>query len=263
MLTSYDYKGDELNEISNDLCKNTLAYALSTEEERKMLLEIFSLIANYTLESISLQYHIFNSKTMIGIDKTLTISKWIDENIELLNGINLNNMSEINRNVLNLLYQLEIDLKYPFELVGIVLNHWIQGKTLIEIQTSEDMQESNLSIFQIEDICRGNISYGLSFLVGNIIDIGQEQLENIKDDLMVYQKFIKYGLNNNIAINIYELGLSDRHISQEISQIIGLKNLNNAEIIESIKYHSVEIFTFLDSMPSCFKNTLDQIFRLS
>lgn len=263
LLTSYDYKGDELNEISNDLCKNTLAYALSTEEERKMLLEIFSLIANYTLESISLQYHIFNSKTMIGIDKTLTISKWIDENIELLNGINLNNMSEINRNVLNLLYQLEIDLKYPFELVGIVLNHWIQGKTLIEIQTSEDMQESNLSIFQIEDICRGNISYGLSFLVGNIIDIGQEQLENIKDDLMVYQKFIKYGLNNNIAINIYELGLSDRHISQEISQIIGLKNLNNAEIIESIKYHSVEIFTFLDSMPSCFKNTLDQIFRLS
>jgi hypothetical protein len=105
-------------------------------------------------------------------------------------------------------------------------------------------------------MCENGFAYDGILVLGALIElIPTLNIDN--PDLLVnvlqrLQKRLKYGLPNQIAIVLYELGFADRvvaiELSSSFSEILPDKDL----IIQSLKSQREEVFLKLNQYPSYF-----------
>ena len=106
----------------------------------------------------------------------------------------------------------------------------------------------------------------MNFLIGNICDliaVDEENEEQVdpRNILTLLQKKVKYGVPNMTAISICESIFNDRLLAIEISQILFDANIGTDKILNILKAHSEEIFSYLDLYPEYFKDRLSMLMR--
>ncbi len=133
-----------------------------------------------------------------------------------------------------------------------ICQQWIQGTMpldMLPLLPSKDID-------QLLDICHKYISYEMSFLVGNIIDLlprnDDDEVTELYSMLSLLQRKLKYGVPNLTSVSICELLFWDRYISTEISKIIHNTTLASSDLKDYLILNEKEIRKFLSEMPSYF-----------
>lgn len=135
-----------------------------------------------------------------------------------------------------------------FNTLSIFIELWTMGYPYYKIAN-----KLNINIEDVEKIANKIISYNYSFFLGNILDIINsmfEEKDTLSDFIKLYQKRVKYGVSNEIAIKLYENGLEDRYIAQSISDFIDNGQRNDLKDILKESLDKCE--SFLKDMPSIF-----------
>lgn len=235
---------DLLHEISNKLLENTLAFYLATQEEKNLLRQLFDAIES------KIEGKIGNIKKyagpMISMADADKIIEWIKNN-------NINTGKRIAKDLLDLIENLfgevypSLNLKKGFAL------SWIRGDSYEQMN-----KEYEIKIYDIEKLCQYNISYQMSFLVGNIIDLVDVECVNI-DALKLLQQALRYGVNTRTAISICEKIFNDRFLAKQMTDIIGNNGVSTDEIVTFVKLKKEKMISLLSCYPSYFINVVESI----
>jgi len=259
-LFSIDSCENSTENIEEKLCKLTLAYELADEEEKSFLMNLFKAIAKNVSENTDNINHILQAKAMTGIQNTVIISKWISENIADLENKNVDDMIE---RILPLYHNIsENKEKYSNEAIFAILKFWINGEPLCSIYNNvSSLLPPKQDIIRLEKFCRKSIAYSFSFLVGNIIDLCEQLTDSMKLQLQYLQKRLKYGLKTLTSISIYEEGLSDRIITQQIANLLENYSIDEKQIVEILRNNREQIENILQNYPSFFSEEFRRICR--
>lgn len=234
--------------IGESICKDTLAYYLADEEEKGMLLSVFRVIEE-KVAVLSERQRVKYSASMTAVDCGKAIEAWIDE-IDLLN--HFYTEMDMLQLVVSLYFSLYRTKLMEAELLRLC-QQWIEGEMPLEM-----LKESSFTdIDQLMATCHETISYELSFLVGNIIDLLPESDdENIGSELYsnlsLLQRKLKYGVPNLTAISVCESLFWDRHIAIEIATMIRNESATSSDLDAYLLYNKDNILEYLENMPSYF-----------
>lgn len=241
---------DDGHIIANEICKNTLAYFLASEEEKIILEKLFDVIATKIKRFNTKQVYNF-SRSMIGIDLLLVIEKWIAER-----GITeiCYTESELFDMIITFFKETHV-IKKVVDSFDAVCKLWIEGKMPKEIH-----KETGCDIFEIDECCSKVLSYELNFFIGNICDMisisDDEEQINPYSLLCLLQQKVKYGVPTKTAISICEKIFNDRHLSVKIATILGDDNIGTEEIVAIIKNNEERIKEMLKGYPEYFEERL-------
>lgn len=128
------------------------------------------------------------------------------------------------------------------------------------------MKRGNYVKLAVEDIlaiCDGDFGYSASLIISSIVEILSsmdsegEYFETIEEIKEIGQQ-LKYGLEKQTEIFVYELGFNDRYIAKEITKIIG-EHSNKKKVRKAIKANASEINAFLDDYPSLYQERLQNL----
>lgn len=252
LMFSVDSESDR-HEITENVCKNTLAYWLASNEEKIQLLNIFGKAEEKLAKYSSDQLRNY-SYAMSGITDSLIIEKWIVEQ-ELVK------VQYQEQDLLNKIVDFfkegrkikESDKLYE------ICRMWINGCTPFEIS-----QTLAIDINDVDDICSKTISYELNFFIGNINDlitIDEETVVNPCPIFSVLQKNVKYGVPSITAVSICEKVFNDRILSLKIANLLGNPEIQIDRIIPTIDWMKDDIFTLLQDYPQYFTDRIKFVLR--
>ena len=233
-----------LRSISKRLLENSLAFYLGNETEKKSLSQLFSAI-ELKIEGKIDDIHKY-SGTMVSMADADKILEWI--NARKIN-TELKSMKELLDTIEDLFNEIfpSLSIKDGFSL------SWIRGDSYEKISN-----DYKLKIYDVEKISQYNISYQMSFLVGNIIDLVDAECVNL-DSLSLLQQALRYGVNTRTAISICEKIFNDRYLAGLITQILGDKVIKPDEIVQAVKLKREKILTLLSDYPTYFTNVVENI----
>lgn len=233
-----------LHEISNKLLENTLAFYLATQEEKILLRQIFGAIES------KLEGHIGNIKkyagTMISMADADKIIEWVKDNSVNTEKRTAKDLLDLIENLFGEVYP-SLNLKKGFAL------SWIRGDSYEQMSKNYDVK-----IYDIEKLCQYNVSYQMSFLVGNIIDLVEAECVNI-DALKLLQQALRYGVNTKTEISICDKIFNDRVLAKKMTNIIGNNGVTTDEIVASVKSKKEKMIELLSDYPSFFINIVENI----
>lgn len=241
---SLDEKSFSLKSASDLLLKNTLAYYLGNEFEKKLLAQLFNAIESKILVKIDdIQKY---SRTMASVEDADKIIEWINAN-----NVNLEHISE---NKLLVLIEALFKEIYPsISLDNGMALAWIRGDSYQKI--SNDFE---IKTYDVERISQYNISYQMSFLVGNVIDLADTECVNL-EALSLLQCELRYGVNTRTAVSICEKIFNDRYLAKLMASIIGDSSVANEDIISIIKKNRERILLLLNDYPDFFANVIKSV----
>ena len=235
---------ESLNDISNTLLCNSLAYYLADENEQQLLKQLFDAVKSL----VEGQFLIIQkySRAMVPIADANDILDWIEK-------YNINTDNQSVRDLLSLIEVL-FEKIYPSLQIykGFALS-WICGDSY------EQMSKLfNLKMYEVEKTCQFSMSYQMSFLVGNIVDLVDSECVNL-EVLRLLQQALRYGVKSRTEISICERVFNDRFIAKEITNIIGNKELSLNDIVHAICNKKKEILLLLANYPSYFESVIHNL----
>lgn len=238
--------------IASEICKETLAYFMANDDEKVLLERIFDVIA---LKISDFDYSQLKNyaRTMIGIDLSLQIEKWIAENY-------LTQQNYTNEQLVEMIisfFQETHTLKKGTKCFADICQMWLDGCSFVGMYES-----TSLPIADLEDICNKSISYELSFFVGSIIDIieiSDEDIVNPLPNLLRLQRRLKYGVKTETAVSICEKIFNDRFLANLLADEIGHDAIETNSIVGVIQSHKDDILDILSAYPTYFSERVQWI----
>ncbi len=233
-----------------EICKSTLAYSLANDEEKTLLEKVFIRIEEKIL-GLSTNKIANYALSMIGIDMSEKIEAWIIKN-QLTDKI----FSESGLMDLVKCFFMETHtIRKCKDDFSAICNLWIEGKTPFEINTITDNDMND-----IDDVCSKQISYELSFFIGNIRDLLADNTglfkEELEEQLSIIQKKVKYGVPSLTALSICEKVFNDRLLAVKISDVLEDDDISEDEIITSLQQRKENIEELLNDYPEFFWNRI-------
>ena len=250
---SIDENADKQS-VATDICKETLAYFMANDDEKALLERIFDIIALKISEFDHSQLKNY-ARTMIGIDLSLQIEKWIAEK-------HLTQQNYTNEQLVKILISFFLEthtLKKEIDCFADICQMWLDGCSFVEMH-----ERTFLPIADLEDICSKSISYELSFFVGNIIDIieiNDEDLVNPLPNLLLLQRRLKYGVKTETAVSVCEKIFNDRFLANLLADEIGHDAIEANSIVGVMKSHKEDILDILSAYPTYFSERVHWICR--
>lgn len=197
-------------------------------------------------EEIDDEDTLFQKQQMISMEDADKIIEWIEHN-------NINTDKRIAKELLDLIENVfgevypSLNLKKGFAL------SWVRGDSYEQMN-----KDYEIKIHDIEKLCQYNVSYQMSFFVGNIIDLVDAECVNI-DALNLLQQALRYGVNTKTEVSICEKIFNDRFLAKQMKDIIGNNGVSTDEIIKFVKSKKKEMLSLLSSYPSYFINVIENI----
>jgi len=218
------------------LAQQTLAYNLSSEIDKETILSVFDLIAKNIEKKCPLEVErLAFGRTLFGLTQAQEIKDWIISNIGALE--RCVSESEI------------LDLLWPFvfsqsnskgvhkiesgDNLRSLVSEWVSGIPYHALRTHLvkagskliwGSQRRELANEHVIDACESGIAYDGTLLLGSVIEllrlIKPDVDQQLVDKLLTLQKKLRYGLPSVDAIQLYEMGITDRHISQVLSSVL-------------------------------------------
>lgn len=237
LLAKTEQRGDTINvNCVDDYLHTLLAYELANDEEKKQLIKLFESIFN-KIQQLGIDYNKAGKSLgniNLGIYIEGIISKYqLNENeypeAELLS-IVLNSFSGF--------YGYSIDINLCLD--------WINGETLSSI-----MNKYSISIYDVEELCYGTISYSLSFFISNIIDYMEDNANS--NFLNILKSKIKFGVNSKTKIIMSEALFDDRYIVNTVCNILNQDVENEYVLRDLLVSKKDEIVNLLGNVPTYFR----------
>lgn len=232
--------------VALNICRSTLAYTLANDEEKALLERVFIRIEEKILK-LSTNKIANYALSMIGIDMSEKIESWINDN-QLTD--KLFSESELMDLVKCFFIETHTIRKCKDDFLTIC-DLWVDGKTPFEMHTIADNDMND-----IDDVCSKQISYELSFFIGNIRDLLADSTglfkDELEEELSLMQKKVKYGVPTLTALSICEKVFYDRLLAVKISDVLEDDDISEDEIIISIQQRKEEIMELLNDYPEFF-----------
>ncbi len=272
-----NYFGKDEANFTNIVTKQTLGYQLASEDEKEKLIHLFDTIKNHSLLLTKGELNLYTI-TSLGFDSSKFLSQWLSEKIEEINQVN----SEIE--LVNIIFPQLVLLREnalvkkitDSSIFSKLCELWIQGESYREIliycQNNHFtlIRYNKLASFTIQDvieICDSILAYSTILPLNGIVAFMNDSQNNLNINLIKkLQKKIRYGLPNNLSINIYELGFSDRGVAQIIAKIIdkdsffsSLPSISKQLTKRLIREKKDSIETVLKDFPQYFVDTLQKL----
>ena len=272
-----NYFGKDEANFTNIVTKQTLGYQLASEDEKEKLIHLFDTIKNHSLLLTKGELNLYTI-TSLGFDSSKFLSQWLSEKIEEINQVNY----EIE--LVNIIFPQLVLLREnalvkkitDSSIFSKLCELWIQGESYREIliycQNNHFtlIRYNKLASFTIQDvieICDSILAYSTILPLNGIVAFMNDSQNNLNINLIKkLQKKIRYGLPNNLSINIYELGFSDRGVAQIIAKIIdkdsffsSLPSISKQLTKRLIREKKDSIETVLKDFPQYFVDTLQKL----
>jgi superfamily II DNA/RNA helicase len=221
---------------TEELAKETLAHHLASSEDRKQLVALFRMLAEFVEEyqpNTTLQT--VYGKTLLDVVDSEIVKEWVEENVARLTA-----SADSTEDLLILLWpcvtsvlQEEFSRYMPTSAVFPVVQSWTRGEsfeTIMKIwltnggaiRHGQGTRKTRME--DIEDLCENAISYQSTLIIAAITEIlvsfEREDTEDAIRTLSALQKQLKYGILDSDEIAIYELGFADRIVAQALRPII-------------------------------------------
>jgi hypothetical protein len=252
-LLSEETGVNELLLMVDEIVKNTYSYFQSNTEEQNTL----SKICNYRARKYIPYIESNKFKEIKGSSVSLSSYDEIDKNIDFNNNIWF--ASDVSQSdLINFLFDNSIFTlqtykeilskfnawnKVEIDSAGFktILLLWLSGKWYCDIS-----KYTGLDIKVILRLINNLFSYEFQRLISAIIHIVEIRNENkeISPFIINWPKMVQYGLDSQLKLDLYELGLSDRVAIIKIEQYLenfSYSHLSKKELIEFIKINTATI----------------------
>jgi hypothetical protein len=266
-MSQAEKNGDDPRESANELLSNSLAYHQATEAQKTVLREVFSYLQEriLTLEPSAERRLVF-ARTVFDIPENQELTRFVNKAApEISSATSIGELLSIFWPVI---YKFNENSAIMSCKDGSSLNRaakgWLDGRSFANIYslfTDVKFGRFNATIDHIVDVCENGFGYHGSMIIGACIDLlfPDGEGDNSSRQLMrVFQKAVKYGLPTEEAIAAYEIGMTDRPLTMQLSPFIPAK-ASRRKIIASLRSHQAEIERIVESYPSYFSSKLREI----
>ena len=259
----------------NSLAEETFAFFLADDQQKEHIRDLFQLLSgNISAKITDPNRRKTYGRTLYGVLDAQAIEEWVQSNIASLLSI----VEEIE--LLELLWPLFIrhiksgvftKFDKP-EVLKEIVQGWISGLPFRELMGIIGQRDAKMiwgtqlrefKIDNIVDLFEMKLAYDGGLLIGAVSEfvgtLDQDQTGELIDRLQIFQKRLKYGLPTEISIALYELGFSDRVISQDLAATLKISNSNKKELIILLRGSIGEASHVIEKYPKYFHNVLSKI----
>jgi len=276
LLSNWDAVDNGLMEEDiADLAEQTLAYFLADDEKREQIQELFKLLAENISENITdANRRKAFGKTLYGVNDAKAIEGWVQDNADEL--IAAQNGDEvialiwplITEHIHNRAFN-KFDKK---DILEEIAKKWISGTPFHELFRIADKNKCKLGkgkrprkvkIENIIDICEGGLAYDGALLVSALCEfvemLDREGTGDPINRLQLFQKRLKYGLPTETTIALYELGFSDRVISQDLAASLNLAATQMKDLVKALKKDRDGANAVMEKYPRYFQERMNEL----
>jgi POLQ-like helicase len=262
-----------------ELAKGTLAFHLADEAMRATILSLFQLLSDNVADAIKQLPKVKHfGRTLFGLHDARAISGWLDSHIEGLRHIQ--DRDELVDYIWPLLGEIITNktaqkLTNP-ELLPETAKMWAQGHSYNAIwgflkssgaKLTWGSKFRSLTIQHIVNLCEGAFSFDGTLIIGAIIElIDQQQTDGDQDGdgelierLQLLLKALKYGLPNETAIAIHEIGFSDRVVALQLHEALGQETGDKDTIKLLLRANPDISRSWMSEFPSFYTDKMDEI----
>jgi len=276
LLSNWDAVDNGLTEADiADLAEQTLAYFLADDEKREQIQELFKLLAENISENITdVNRRKAFGKTLYGVNDAKAIEGWVQDNADELIA------AQDGDQVLDLVWPLitghvhnkafnKFDKK---DVLKEITKKWISGTPFHELFRIADKNKCKLGkgkrprkvkIENIIDICEGGLAYDGALLVSALCEfvemLDREGTGDPINRLQLFQKRLKYGLPTETTIALYELGFSDRVISQDLAASLNLAATQKKDLVKALKKDRDGANAVMEKYPRYFQGRMNEL----
>jgi POLQ-like helicase len=258
---------------SEELAASTLAYHLASEELKPAVKQLFVSIAEYveSREPAAAKQAVY-AKTLLGVKSAKAVEQWVNDNRALLLTL------ESNEGWLQMVWSLfaeQSDDKFfhavaPESLSIQLATKWIQGvpyMTLFAHSTVEkgskpwgEKQRRKLTDDDTVVFCESTLGFECSLILAAVAQFLFGDSAASKEEasaLTMFQKALKYGLPDWLAISCYECGFADRVLAQKLAEAVRIAGFEGKFFFPALTRHSDVVRTVLTNYPSYFATIVD------
>lgn len=266
---------DETQIDASIVASHTLGYHLANDIEKERIIDLFKSISAYIMNNVSgLEKRKTFNKTLLGIEQLIELDKWVVDNFydicSCQNEIDLLKMiipelvkysdKKIMNTVINIDYVAEIACKWiTGHSYEDIVNYSVENNVLLFKRGREAIANLN----EIIDICDNGFGYSsiqIINAISEIISLQGGETESVTRMLESLCKKMRYGLPSVESINLYELGISDRYVSQLIaSELPTFPHTSKHKLRSIIISNKDYILSLLEPYPRVFTTTIKNV----
>ncbi|MFG6116953.1 hypothetical protein ACGTN9_17515 [Halobacillus sp. MO56] len=273
---------DDSTELGDEeiilLSTSTLSHFIGNEDKREQIEKLFELLLTNIKEKVrDEEKRVIYGKTLFGVDISIDIEEWTYRNLENIRSCRsydclLKLIWPIMKKHINNKTFKKVEDK---DILLDLLIGWSEGysyKLLFDMVSNSgaklqsEKQTRNINLGHLIELCDNAFSFDASLIISAVTDVVEflhPREDTVSENLKTLQKKVKYGLPNKSSIIFYELGFSDRVISQDLSENFQGSYPTRSRLIRGIKKRYKEITRILSKYPSYYQSVMSNIFNVN
>ena len=276
LLSHWDESEDGLSEADvTRLAEGTLAFFLADAQKKEHIRELFQLLAGNISANITdpARRKIYG-RTLYGIQDAQAIEGWVQTNADsLLSIVDETEALDLAWPLLTRHINSGVFTKFDKpEVLKEIAHGWISGKPFSDLLKIIRKRKAKMiwgtrrrefKIDHVVEVCEGALAYDGALVVGAVSEfietIDKDGTEDLINRLQIFQKRLKYGLPTETTIALYELGISDRVISQDLATSLNLTASQKTDLVKALKQDRDVATAVMEKYPSYFQDRMNEL----
>ncbi|MGB5231373.1 MAG: DEAD/DEAH box helicase [Desulfoprunum sp.] len=257
------------------LAEETLAFFLADDQKKGHIRELFQLLAeNISTKITDPARRKIYGRTLYGVQDALAIEGWVQSNAaSLLSIVDETEALDLAWPLLTRHIKGGVFTKFDKpEVLKEIAHGWIIGKSFSDLLKIIRKRKAKMiwgtrrrefKIDHVVGVCEGTLAYDGALLVGALCEfietLGQDGTGDLISRLQLFQKRLKYGLPTETTIILYELGFSDRVISQDLAASLNLSATQKKDVIKALKQNRDAAIAVIENYPTYFQERMNEL----
>ena len=276
LLSHWDESEDGLSEADvTRLAEGTLAFFLADDQKKEHIRELFQLLAGNISGNITdpTRRKIYG-RTLYGIQDAKSIEGWVQTNADsLLSIVDETEALDLAWPLLTQHINSGVFTKFDKpEVLKEIAHGWISGKSFSDLlkiirkrkaKMRWGTQRREFKIDHVVEVCEGALAYDGALVVGAVSEfietIDKDGTEDLINRLQIFQKRLKYGLPTETAIALYELGFSDRVITQDLAASLNLAATQKIDLVKALQKVRDRARAVMEKYPAYFQKRMNEL----
>jgi POLQ-like helicase len=267
---------DEFEFAAEQLASSTLAYHLAADDVREALRTLFRRTAQFvsTRESSEVKQAQYG-KTLLGVSSAKAIDTWVNQHRDEISVLHNNDSwlraawpLFVEHGTHRFFHSLQ-----PEDLIFELTRQWLDGVSyagLNEYVESRDATKprgesrTKITSDDVVDFCENGLSFDCSLIlaaVGQFLFGDELHALEQAQPLIRFQKSLKYGIRDSLAISAFDLGFADRAIAQELSDALIADEFLGIEFKDALADHSGPVIKLLREFPAYYQSVFSSLVR--
>ena len=244
-------------------------------KKKAQIRELFQLLADNISATItdSARRKIYG-KTLYGVQDAQAIEEWVQSNAtSLLSIVDETEVLDLAWPLMTQHIKGGIFTKFDKpEVLKEIAHAWISGDPFSDLLKIISKRKTKMiwgnrrrkfKIDHVVEVCEGKLAYEGALLIGALCEfidkLDQIGTGDLINRLQLFQKRLKYGLPTETTVILYELGFSDRVISQDLAASLGLSSTQKKDLVKEIKQEREGAISIIEKYPSYFQERINEI----